>query len=42
MMKTTIRRRTEERRKNDAAAWVLGAAIPQDRRNQSDRRRSQK
>jgi len=37
---TTGRRRTEERRRNDSTAWVLGAGIPRDRRSPGDRRRS--
>ena len=40
MPKNDTRRKTRERRKNDATAWVLGGALVKDRRRGKDRRGS--
>jgi len=38
MRKNDTRRKTRERRKNDATAWVLGGSLVKDRRRGKDRR----
>jgi len=40
MTKNDTRRKTRDRRKNDAAAWVLGGSLVKDRRRGKDRRGS--